>query len=125
MNPTNYVNLTARTDGDDKFYQAIAENYTADKARLNHYALGIAGEAGELVDAIKKHVQYGRELDEVNVREEISDLLWFIARLCEMKSWTFEELMTKNINKLKARYPQGFEQEKEQNRNYDNELEGM
>jgi len=92
-----------------------------------HMVIGISTEAGELLDAYKKHFAYGKNLDIVNVGEEIADIMWYISNLCRMKGIALEEMMERNINKLKARYPDKFSQEKALNRNLDIErdiLEG-
>ena len=53
---------------------------------------------------------------EEHAKKELGDLLWFIAEYCTAMGWTLEEVMTQNIEKLKARYPKGFEYEKSLNR---------
>ena len=71
---------------------------------LTHAALGIAGEAGELVDAIKKHVIYGKALDLANVREEIGDLRFYLEALCNVLDLNDQTIIQENINKLAKRY---------------------
>jgi NTP pyrophosphatase (non-canonical NTP hydrolase) len=71
---------------------------------LTHAALGIAGEAGELVDAIKKHVIYGKPLDLANVREEIGDLRFYLEALCNVLDLNDQTIIQENINKLAKRY---------------------
>jgi NTP pyrophosphatase (non-canonical NTP hydrolase) len=75
-----------------------------------HMAMGIATEAGEILDAYKKNLAYGRELDLVNVREEIGDLMWYIANLCTLTGIDLETALDINIAKLRLRYPSGFTQ---------------
>ena len=53
---------------------------------------------------------------EEHAKKELGDLLWFIAEYCTAMGWTLEEVMEQNIEKLKARYPKGFEYEKSLNR---------
>jgi NTP pyrophosphatase (non-canonical NTP hydrolase) len=92
-----------------------------------HMVIGISTEAGELLDAYKKHFAYGKELDKVNVGEEIADMMWYISNLCRMLNIDYEEMLERNINKLKARYPEKFTQENALNRDLDVErkiLEG-
>ena len=92
-----------------------------------HMAIGISTESGELLDAYKKHFAYGKDLDVVNVGEEIADIMWYISNLCRIKNIDIEEIMQRNIEKLKARYPEKFTQEKALSRNLDAErniLEG-
>ena len=72
---------------------------------LFHATLGIQTEAGEFSDPLKKHIYYGKELDTQNMREELGDLLWYIAIAANALDTCFSELMTENIRKLAKRYP--------------------
>lgn len=78
---------------------------------LNHMALGVAGEAGELVDCIKRHTVYGKPLDMDNLAEEIGDALWYLANICNVMGWSFEDMARRNIAKLKIRYPEKYTDE--------------
>jgi NTP pyrophosphatase (non-canonical NTP hydrolase) len=92
-----------------------------------HMVIGISTEAAELLDAYKKHFAYGKELDTTNVGEEIADIMWYVSNLCTMLNIDLEEMLQRNIDKLKARYPEKFTQENALNRNLDVErqiLEG-
>ena len=89
----------------------------ADNTRLLHGAIGIATEAGELLDALKKHIYYNKELDKVNISEEIGDVLWYAALLCNCLEIDMQDVMDTNIAKLKARYPEKFDEDKAENRN--------
>lgn len=90
-----------------------------------HAAMGVATEAGELVDAFKKYVFYGKEWDEKNLKEEAGDLMWYIQTLCNAMGWNLEDIMTMNIEKLKIRYPEQFSSEFAINRNLDLEYEAL
>jgi NTP pyrophosphatase (non-canonical NTP hydrolase) len=79
--------------------------------QLTHSALGIAGESGELVGAIKKTILYDQPLDRENVKEEIGDILWYVALLLETIGSNFDEVATMNFNKLEKRYPSGYTNE--------------
>ena len=79
-------------------------------------AMGLCGEAGEVIDLIKKWVFQGHELYKEDVEEELGDALWYAAILCEGIGTNMEEVMQKNIGKLKRRYPDGFEVERSVNR---------
>lgn len=76
---------------------------------LMHAALGLSGEAGEFADAVKKHTVYGRPLNRGNAIEELGDLLWFVALGCETLGVTMAEVAEQNIDKLKLRYPDQYE----------------
>lgn len=75
---------------------------------LLHAALGMQTESGEFVDVLKKHIFYGKPLDAENMREEIGDLLWYIAIAAEALETSLSQLMTDNIRKLAKRYPGQF-----------------
>ncbi|WJP97081.1 nucleoside triphosphate pyrophosphohydrolase family protein [Macrococcus bovicus] len=77
---------------------------------LANYALGLTGEAGEVADQIKKHVFHGHELDQEELKKELGDVLWYIANLAAVNSIELSEVAEMNINKLKKRYPEGFNQ---------------
>jgi len=81
-----------------------------------HAALGLATEAGELLDPFKKGLFYGKTLDLVNLDEEIGDHLWYIAIYAEARGKTIPELAAMNNRKLKQRYPEKFTQEAALNR---------
>ena len=77
-------------------------------AHFVHMALGIAGEAGELVDAIKKAAIYNKALDVVNVIEELGDLEWYMEGLRASLGITREQVLQANITKLNIRYPEQY-----------------
>lgn len=81
-----------------------------------HGALGISTEAGEILDAVKKSIFYGKPFDLVNLQEEIGDCLWYLAILAKEAGMSFEDIMAQNIAKLKARYPDKFTEERALNR---------
>lgn len=82
---------------------------TPDKCDLWHAATGTAGEAGELLDAIKKHVVYNKELDRENVIEELGDMEFYMEALRQKLGITRHETLFHNHNKLmKKRYPNGY-----------------
>jgi NTP pyrophosphatase (non-canonical NTP hydrolase) len=79
---------------------------------LAHGVTGIATEAGELLEQMKKHLFYNKPLDMINVKEELGDILWYFALACKATGFTMEEIADANIAKLKARYPNGVFEEK-------------
>jgi NTP pyrophosphatase (non-canonical NTP hydrolase) len=86
-----------------------------------HMAIGASTEANELLDSYKKWFAYGKELDKVNVAEEISDCFWYLVNLCNMLNLNPQEVFDINIKKLKARYPEKFTQYNANNRNLEEE----
>lgn len=98
-----------------KEYQAAAERTLkrgdSEQFDLNHMAMGLCGEAGELVDCIKKHTVYGKPLDEENLAEEIGDALWYLANICSLMGWNLTVIAESNIDKLRTRYPEKYTDE--------------
>ena len=71
-------------------------------------ALGLAGEAGEVADTVKKAVFHQHGLNRDELIKELGDVLWYVAALCSKLDVPLSEVMERNIVKLKARYPQGY-----------------
>lgn len=105
----NYVQQALRTES------AIFNVENGDD-RLLHAGIGVATEGGEFLDALKKHLFYGKPLDRTNLKEEIGDLFWYLAIACDELGTTFEEVQATNIAKLTARYPDKFTEDKAENR---------
>ena len=76
-----------------------------------HALHGMVGEIGEIHSLYQK-VYQGHEIDEVHLKKEVGDLLWFIAEYCTASRWELEEIMQMNIDKLIAIFPEGFEADK-------------
>lgn len=76
--------------------------------RLLHASTGVVTEGGEIADALKRHIFYGKPIDRVNLIEEAGDVLWYLAVLLNAVDSTFDEAMDKNIAKLKARFGDKF-----------------
>ena len=108
-------------------YQMLAER-TANRgaqdtpeSRFVNFAFGLAGEAGEVIDSLKKHLFHGHPLDRERLKLELGDVLWYIATITTTAGMTLEDVAIANIEKLKARYPDGFDSEKSINRGVGNE----
>ncbi|MDY5047810.1 MAG: nucleoside triphosphate pyrophosphohydrolase family protein [Treponema porcinum] len=84
---------------------------TCRSPNLNHAVFGLCSEAGE-VSGIMQKVFQGHKFDKNHIVKELGDCLWMIAEACSALDVTFEEVMDQNIEKLKKRYPDGFEEEK-------------
>jgi len=90
-----------------------------------HAVLGLGTEAGEIQDTVKKSLFYGADLDQTNLMEEAGDLMWYLAILLNKLGLSFEEVMEKNIEKLKFRYPEKFTHENALNRDLRGERERL
>lgn len=75
-----------------------------------HAALGLATEAGEFADIVKRHEFYGKGLDKTHLAEELGDTLWYAACGAEAMGLTLDEIGHRVINKLRVRYPEKFTQ---------------
>ena len=78
--------------------------------KRQHALFGMASEVGELLGLYQKMYQR-HELIEEHEQKELGDLLWMVAEYCTVKGWELEDIMQLNIDKLKARYPEGFDAE--------------
>lgn len=119
---STYQELALRTEPSAVDYAAArerADDYVF--VRLNHCANGLATEAGEFIDALKKYQYYGRTIDYANLVEELGDVMWYVAIGCAALGLTMEEVQEKNIAKLKARFGDKFSGHAACNRDLDAE----
>ena len=96
-------------------YQKLAMRTASEESKKNmllNGVLGLCGESGEVADIIKKHMFQGHVLNNEFVAEELGDVCWYLAMMATGLGISLEEIMQKNIDKLKKRYPKGFEVEK-------------
>lgn len=95
-------------------YQALASRtqipYDSNKDKLRHAVFGLTSEAGEVAGILQKEYQ-GHEVDPEHIKKELGDCCWMIAEACDALGFTIEDVMQTNIDKLKARYPEGFDAE--------------
>lgn len=124
MNTDQYTKDASRTDIPD--YSKVRDRLQDERVLMTLHALmGITTEAGELMDQLKKHLIYGKPLDEVNLMEEGGDLHWYEALLYRAINRSFSESMARNIGKLKARYGDRFTEEAALNRALDAERQAL
>ncbi len=88
--------------------EAILASLTPEKVHMWHMVSGIAGEAGEVLDAVKKWAVYGKDLDVDNVIEELGDLEFYIAGARRYVSKSRDEILSQNMSKLSVRYKDGY-----------------
>ena len=70
--------------------------------------MGLCGESGEAIDIVKKHLAQGHELDREGLIKELGDIAWYLAETATALDVSLEEVFSRNIEKLKKRYPEGF-----------------
>lgn len=113
MNATDYQNLAMRTnDGKatDRLTCKIDRNLNGiDIGGILNGCLGLSGETGEFNDMIKKWIFHEKDLDVDHAKKEMGNVLWYMAMLCHSFGWDMNEIMQMNVDKLKARYPEGFD----------------
>ena len=73
--------------------------------------LGLAGESGECVDMLKKHLFQGHPLDKEHMAKELGDVAWYLAVTAHAIGYKLEDVLQMNVDKLRARYPKGFNPE--------------
>lgn len=79
--------------------------------------MGLCGESGEAIDLVKKHLHQGHELNKEALIKELGDIAWYLAELATVLDVSLEEVLERNIEKLKKRYPEGFDSEQSIHRN--------
>lgn len=121
MKPADYIRNAIKTETRKYTFGATG----AVTPRIEHAVYGIATEAGELMDALKQSKIYGKGLDKTNLVEEVGDVMWYLALLCDELEITFEEVWDKNIRKLKARYPEKFSKKNAAKRNLEKERQEL
>lgn len=100
-------------------YQKLAQRTSNARTRsdkIENGLLGLFGEGGECADIFKKYMFQGHEFDREHMLKEAGDCMWYVAELVSGLGSTLEEVAQMNIDKLKARYPDGFDSDKSRNR---------
>ena len=70
--------------------------------------MGLCGESGEAIDIVKKHLAQGHPLDREKLIKELGDIAWYLAETATALDVNLEEVLQGNIEKLRRRYPEGF-----------------
>lgn len=120
---TNYVEIYQQECEKTESNSADNAIRASSCVRKMHAISGLVTESAEMMDNLKKHIYYGKEIDILNLKEEIGDVLWYIALLCNDLNVNMIDMMKANIQKLKTRYPNKFSNDSALNRNLDNENE--
>lgn len=97
-------------------YQSLAMttlNRELDKKDvLINGVMGLCGESGEVIDIVKKHLAHGHELDREHILEELGDVAWYLAEVAYALDASLDDVLAANIEKLRKRYPEGFDRER-------------
>ena len=102
MKVNEYQNLALRT----------VNKELSKKDILINGVMGLCGESGEAIDIVKKHLAHGHELDREKLVLELGDVAWYLAETAYALDISLEDVFKLNIEKLKKRYPDGFDKEK-------------
>lgn len=84
--------------------------------RLLGGLMGLNGEAGECIDILKKHLFQGHELDKEHLAKELGDVAWYLAVSASAIGYDLETILWMNVEKLRERYPNGFDSDLSQHR---------
>lgn len=76
---------------------------------LINSVMGLCGEAGEAIDIVKKWMAQGHELDKARLAKELGDIAWYLAEAATALDIPLEDILQANLDKLKKRYPEGFD----------------
>lgn len=100
-------------------YQAAAQRTSNTKgaaSKIENGLLGLFGEGGECADVYKKYMFQMHEFDRGHMVKELGDVLWYVAEIATGLGMKLEDVARMNIDKLLARYPDGFDADKSMNR---------
>lgn len=120
----SYIKDAVRTEApvNEEMIKRISQDRTI---RLLHSASGLCTESGEFMDALKRHIFYGKSIDEHNMMEELGDICWYLAIAMDVLGVTFDSVLESNIAKLKARFPRKFNETDAVKRDLDKEVKAM
>ena len=120
MTPNEYQQEALRTDS--LKWNPIYSVTIADRVKYNNMErlqqglMGLCGEAGEAIDIMKKTMFQGHDLDSEHMARELGDVAWYLAISADALGYSLEQILQMNIDKLRARYPDGFDSERSVNR---------
>ena len=106
MTINEYQNLAMRT---------VNPELSKEQMLINS-VMGLCGESGEAIDIVKKWLAQGHELDREKFAKELGDIAWYLAETATALELNLEDVLQANIDKLKKRYPEGFDSERSINR---------
>lgn len=105
MTAREYQIAALRTAGTEDMYDLLVNG-----------VMGLCGEAGECIDMVKKHIFQRHILDEEHLAKELGDVAWYLAVTAYAIGYDLDDILRMNVEKLKKRYPDGFDAERSKNR---------
>jgi NTP pyrophosphatase (non-canonical NTP hydrolase) len=121
MDNNEYIKEVKKTEALD--CETIRSRLIDEHIRLLHASMGVSTEANEILDAVKKYLFYGKAYSKDNIVEELGDMLWYIAAMCDMLGVSIEQVQASNIKKLRIRYGESFSENKAINRDVSKEYQ--
>jgi NTP pyrophosphatase (non-canonical NTP hydrolase) len=123
------MNLEVNKELSEKYLEMvkrqISKNYIfpddINKSILFHSIIGLVTESGELMDNMKKHLFYKKDIDEVNIDEELGDIYFYTVAALISRGKNLSDILEINMKKIFARFPNGFNEKDALNRNLDKE----
>ena len=106
MDSSMYKQLAMRTCGYARTNKDIVENFNDE---ITNAVMGLCGESGECIDIVKKYIHQGHKFDQEKFIDELGDVLWYVAEACDAMRIPMDTVMQHNIDKLRKRYPDGFD----------------
>ena len=122
MTGNDYQKLAMRTNDHEASYRLARALMKAsnrgdiDFGGFMMACLGLSGEIGEFNDMMKKVIFHEADYDEEHAKKELGDICWYVAMMCESFGWTLDDILQMNVDKLKQRYPNGFDVKRANNR---------
>lgn len=89
-----------------EFCKSTAKKFDTDKEEIFCWACGLTGEAGDVASCIKKTFAHDND-QKAGIRENVGDMMWYAAMICNFFGWDMNEVLQENLDKLKKRYSQG------------------
>lgn len=108
MSPNEYQKEALRTAGTNNLGDLMLNG-----------VMGLAGESGECVDMMKKHLFQGHELDKAHLAKELGDVAWYLAVTAHAIGYDLGTILGMNVVKLRKRYPEGFDPDRSLHRESD------
>lgn len=109
LTPNEYQQLALRNEPEKIKNEGMV-------ARLTQGVLGLCGESGEVADLFKKYMFQGHELNREHMAKELGDVAWYLAVAADAIGCTLEYILELNLEKIGARYPDGFDSERSKHR---------
>lgn len=120
MTGQDYQKLAMRTNDGESTYRLCASmakhEYDFDMGGVVMATMGLSGEVGELNDMIKKWIFHKSDMDITHAKKELGDVMWYVACMAHSFGWELDEILQMNIDKLRSRYPEGFDVERANHR---------